>query len=167
MRLWLIRHAHAAEGATDGSRTLSPAGEKQMAALAEFLRRGAQSPPEEIWHSPLRRARQTAQMLCRGAGWPTPLRERDQLLPYDDVGLIAEELIQEQKQIAIVGHQPQLGRLASWLVTGDSEAESFFLTKGAVLVLNNRAAAGDATGGLQRWAVAWMVTPEILGAAGS
>lgn len=154
MDLFLIRHAHAVDLQPDEARPLSPRGRDQVRALAKFLRRSEAFAPAEIWHSPLLRARETAELLARELDFEGKLREAADLRPEDDPAAFARTLRSAERPIAVVGHEPHLGTLASLLVAGAAEPCVFDMRKGAVLAL--------ARGGA-RWIVRWHVAPAHLG----
>ncbi|MDE1975893.1 MAG: histidine phosphatase family protein [Elusimicrobia bacterium] len=120
MLIYLLRHGHALSAqeagvATDAERPISELGKAEIkSSMDELLRRGGR--PELILHSPLLRARQTAEIANAALPKPHALRL------YEPLGnvLTAEELEPLLKkegrgldQILAVGHQPQLGELAS------------------------------------------------------
>ena len=91
-RLALIRHGESAwivEGRFQGQGDppLSPDGERQAAAVGERMALPSAMPavpvpdgaPLAIWHSPLRRAAQTAQAVHAARGADAPLRPLDDL----------------------------------------------------------------------------------------
>lgn len=162
MRVWLVRHAHAVDGADDSARELSSRGEQQVDVLAAFIRGGEIPGPAGIWHSSLVRARQTAERLAEGAAWETVLEPAENLQPYDDVTLIARRLEEQAADVAIVGHEPHLGRLGSWLITGDADADVFLVRKGCILCLEHGVHIGTRSGAFRRWSVAWMIHPALL-----
>ena len=152
--LYLIRHAHALDAADDTTRPLSARGEKQVRALAGFLRKSGVFQPEEIWHSPLVRSRQTAELLARRLKIVAPLILTPGLEPGDDPRIAARRIRTTPRAIAVVGHEPHLGLLASLLVTGKMEPVRFVMKKCAILALEG--AAGH-------WRVRWHVSPEVMG----
>ena len=154
--LYIIRHADAVSDENDDVRPLSATGRAQVRRLAAFLKAGEQMQPEEIWHSPLTRARQTAALLAKEMELRSPLREVPGLRPEDDPRLIAARLKKPQA-IALVGHEPHLSGLASLLVAGSSEPAVFLMRKCAVIALE-RIRGGEAG----CWAVRWQVAPELL-----
>ena len=154
MYVYLIRHAEAGDTAPDHLRRLTKHGRDQTRALAKFLRRSQAFAPEEIWHSPLVRAQETAALLSVGLKLRVPLREIAGLAPDDDPHRIARQLATNRRTIAIVGHEPQLGARASLLVTGTPEPVRFTMKKGATLSL-------EGTG--RHWVVCWHVSPALLG----
>jgi phosphohistidine phosphatase len=154
MHLFLIRHTHAEDTRPDALRRLSQRGRKQARLLAGFLRDSGAFHPEEFWHSPLVRAQETAALLSIGTKLKTPLREIDGLSPEDDPRAIARRLAASDHSLALVGHEPHLGALASLLVTGAAEPVVFAMKKGATLALE---------GGGRHWMVRWLVSPDLLG----
>jgi phosphohistidine phosphatase len=157
MRLYLIRHAHAVAADDDAERPLSKKGREQVKRLAKFLRDSDAFRPEEIWHSPLLRSRQTAKLLAKKLEFPAPLIEVEGLEPEDDARATAVRLKNIRRDVAIVGHEPHLGALASELIARAPVTSAFALRKSSVLALE-RTRGGRGS----RWAVRWQVSPELL-----
>ena len=153
MHVYLIRHAHALDGENDAARPLSPKGQKQIRAVAKLLRDAGAFDAQEIWHSPLRRAHETAGVLVQRLGCRARLKEVTGLKPDDAVDVIAEKLGDLRRPVALVGHEPHLSALASLLVTGFASPVRLKMKKCAVLRL-------DRVGG--GWSVRWHLSPELL-----
>jgi phosphohistidine phosphatase len=153
LRLFLVRHAHALDGLDDAARPLSAKGRAQVKRLGKFLRASGAFAPDEIWHSPLVRARDTAALLARALRSAAPLRAVTGLRSADDPRRIARRLAKTRRALALVGHEPHLSALASLLVAGEAEPPILEMKKCAVLALER-----DAT----RWVVRWQVSPELL-----
>lgn len=151
--LYLIRHADALDADVDEARPLSRRGELQVRALADFLAGKEVFRPEEIWHSSLVRARQTAELLARRLQLRTPLRLMPDLEPEADPRAVARRIKVLPRPIAVVGHEPHLSALATLLVVGHAEPPSFLMKKCAALALD---------GGGDFWSVRWHVSPELL-----
>lgn len=151
MELHLIRHAHAEDTVPDEARRLSPRGRRQARALARRLRATGEFAPAEIWHSTLRRARETAELLAPAAHG-APLREQTGLAPEDDPVAVARRLARTRVPVAIVGHEPQLSALASQLVTGTADPVVFHVRKASALALTRVG---------RRWVVRWFLPPEV------
>jgi len=161
MRLWIIRHAHAEDGADDDVRPLSSKGQAQAAALGSLFRQAHAPEPQVLWHSGLLRARETSELLKSSAHWAVELQEKAGLRPYDNPAALAEEIAKAGSDLAIVGHNPHLGCLASLLVLGDPDADAFLVKKAACICLENGIHAGP-SGAFRRWSVSWMLTPEVV-----
>jgi phosphohistidine phosphatase len=71
-----------------------------------------------ILTSPLVRARQTADLLHQGLGGSTPLEETALLAPGGRPAELLDHLRSQKKveRIALVGHEPDLGQLAAFLI---------------------------------------------------
>jgi phosphohistidine phosphatase len=154
MRVFLLRHAHAVEAAENPARPLSAKGRAQVRALAKFLRASEAFAPAVLWHSPLARARETAELLARRLRLAAPLRLADGLEPEDDPRVAAKLIAAAKDSVAVVGHEPQLSAVASLLVTGRAEPVAFAMKKCALLALERDGAA---------WVVRWHVSPEVIG----
>jgi phosphohistidine phosphatase len=125
MKLFLVRHGEAegaAAGASDAERRLTEEGEATIRAVAGGLSRMGHA-VEKIVSSPLARAVQTAgileEVLARrgGAGTDAGAVETSPLLlgsaaPEETLGLLEPG----SSTLALVGHQPHLGRMAGLLL---------------------------------------------------
>jgi phosphohistidine phosphatase len=159
MRLYLVRHAHAVPEEEDARRPLSARGRKTVRQIAGFFRTSGALQPGHVWHSPLWRARETAEILARGLGLPRKaLVETPGLLPGDDPAEIVRRLAPDGEDLALVGHEPHLGALATRLVVGKGKPPAFEFKKGAVLCLENTGAG---------WQIRWHFSPELLPAKAS
>ena len=155
--LLVVRHAVAFErDATrwpdDAVRPLLPEGEKTFRRSARGLRR-LMKPVRSVLASPYERAWRTAEILHEVARWPVP--GRLEALEADrpaERALAALAEIGIEGSLAVVGHEPMLGRLCS-ILTGGAALE---LTKGAAVRLEVRAfEPGGAT-------ARWLLPPKVL-----
>ena len=143
MELILWRHADAEDGADDMARRLTPVGEKQAAAMAQWLR--AHLPAHyTVLASPALRAQQTAAAL--GANLVTDKT----LAPGASVSAILKAAEKHKGIVLVVGHQPDLGRAAAQLVA-NAQSE-WHVEKGAIWWL-----AGDAPARIKA-----VVSPDLL-----
>ncbi len=158
MKLYLIRHAEALElgerGITnDEERPLSEKGETQAEAMAHAFREQG-IVLDKLLTSPLLRALQTAEILLRV--WDRPeltLDICDALMPSGKLRKLSKSLTKlEGKKIGVVGHMPQLGEFAAWLL-GNKKAQ-IDLAKAGVLCITCDDAPCKGLGALQ-----WLVTP--------
>jgi len=154
MNLHLVRHAHAVAAEEDPARPLSARGRKQVQALAKVLARGDSFAPEEFWHSPLARSRETATLLARGLELRARLVEVPGLEPEDDPDIMVRRLKGRSEPLALVGHEPHLSALATRLVGGPAGWPIFALRKGGIISLEGAGA---------HWQVRWQLAPELLG----
>ena len=171
MRLIVVRHAIAQErqetakaGRADAERRLTRAGRARMRAGAAGLARLVER-IDVLAASPLVRAAQTAEIVRkafdgRGSGGGGPAVARvTALSPGKPVDAVLHWLQGQRADatIAIVGHEPQLGRLVSWLLSGEQQRAFVELKKGSACLLEfeGMVKAGAAT-------LLWMIKPSQL-----
>jgi phosphohistidine phosphatase len=137
MDLILWRHAEAEPGEPDLGRRLTSKGLKQAERMAQWL--DSHLPDTcRVLVSPADRAQQTAVALQR------KFKTVPELAPGASVAavLAAANWPDSREPVLIVGHQPTLGAVASFLMSGE---ESYWsVRKGAVWWLSNRAKEGVA-----------------------
>ena len=154
MQVFVIRHAHAVVAAENAERPLSERGRKQVRRLARLLRKTGALPLTEVWHSPLLRSKETAELLIDGLCAKAKLTQIDGIEGEDDPNIIAERLRTRRSPVAIVGHEPHLSALVSLLVAGRTAPRKVVIKKSAVLALE-RSAEND-------WVIVWHVSPAIV-----
>jgi len=164
MKAFLIRHSHALADSDDARRVLSAQGREMTRQVASFLKSsGAVSSVRAVWHSPLARARETAELLIKELELDVLLIEAPGLLPTDDPASVADRLDNASDPVMIVGHEPQLGVLATTLVRGKTRPVVFEFKKTAVLALE-RTGGRHKSSGRACWRVRWHFSPELLAA---
>jgi phosphohistidine phosphatase len=119
MQLFIMRHGHATwpqwEG-RDDDRPLTPEGTRITRAEGEALaRRGLK--PDLILHSPLRRARETAQLLAEGLGCLDRVQKSNLLQPGLNYQRLAKILAEhaQLETLLIVGHAPDVAEVVEKL----------------------------------------------------
>ena len=162
MRLLMIRHAIAEEredfaktGRDDRLRPLTEEGRKKMKQAAKGLRKLV---PEIdlLATSPLARAEQTGAILDSTYG-DLETVEIDELAPEAaPEGFVRWLQQQGTEVVAVVGHEPSMSLLLSWLVTG-TERRIFGFRKGGACLLDfpGEVGAGAAV-------LVWALTPGLL-----
>lgn len=119
--LYLVRHAIADERGpqwpNDARRPLTEHGIARFTEAVKGLCR-IQIDIDEIFTSPLVRARQTAEILAAGLKHVPHITVLKALEPGHGPAAIVERLAEEARKprIALVGHEPDLGDLASHLL---------------------------------------------------
>jgi len=137
MKLYLVRHAEAIErggNVPDAIRYLTPEGRRFFRkTVKRLIRQGAL--PDCICSSPLVRAVQTAEILAEGFGFRGPLIVTETLAPgFGRAGLKSIlSKCKDSKEVALVGHEPDLGDLLSSLL---SLRETCSLKKGEIVALD-------------------------------
>jgi phosphohistidine phosphatase len=162
MNLYLVRHAIAfqpdpASWPDDRDRPLTPQGEKKFRRAVRGLEALVPS-VDVVLSSPLVRAWRTAEILRKAAGWPEPSRF-DPLEPGTPPSDVVDALQPHAsaESVALVGHEPSLHELLSYLLSGDPGNVKVTMKKGGVayLSVDDGLRAGSA-------ALQWVVSPRIL-----
>ncbi len=158
VKIYLLRHAHALREDEDPMRPLSKRGREQVRALATFLHARGGLKVERVWHSPLHRAAETAEILCDELAIKATRREIDGLLPEDDIRGVSRRLSGFGYPLLVVGHEPHLGRLTSILVCGNVDQEIVDFKKAALVCLEREATKSQTI----LWRIRWFVTPALF-----
>jgi phosphohistidine phosphatase len=162
MQLLVIRHAiamaqegFASSGADDALRPLTDEGRRKMAAGAKGIRELVPT-LDVLAASPLVRAQQTAAIVAEAYGdvrvVTTPSLRPDSA-PKE---FLAWLKTQKGDVVAVVGHEPHLGMLVTWLMTGLTESR-VPLRKGGACLLELAAPPREGDAMLQ-----WALTPSQL-----
>lgn len=163
VHLYLMRHGIAedlgAGGVTrDRDRRLTPKGARRVHGVAEGLRE-LEIEPELILSSPLVRARETARIVAEVLGIERRLEYSPHLaIPPDSPRLLQQlnALKPVPGSVLLVGHEPHLGELATWLVTGRDTPGIAFRKAGVCCLEVGHLQAGRCA------TLAWMLPPRIL-----
>jgi phosphohistidine phosphatase len=168
MELLIIRHAVAGDrdtfaktGKRDELRPITEEGTRKMLRSAQGLRRIIEH-VDYLATSPLVRARQTAQIVADELGMEVD-EKTDVLSPDAKPTQFAQWLDghRDRETIAVVGHEPHLSRLVTWLVSGVDESRVELGKGGAcLLTLDGRPRKGCAR-------LRWLLTPRQLRDIGS
>jgi phosphohistidine phosphatase len=163
MQLLVIRHGIAedpstvvAKGQDDSGPPLSKEGKQMMKGVAAGLRELVDE-IDVIGASPLLRAQQTAQIVAKAYN-DLPVVTVEDLLPESDPPALMNWLRQHTARnvVAIVGHQPNLGLVVTWLMSG-VKASRVALTKGGTCLLEFSSSVSPGNGTLE-----WLLTPSQL-----
>ena len=157
--LYLVRHAIAADRGEDwpddDKRPLTARGVARFKESVEGMRKlGVEV--DEIFTSPLIRARQTAELMASGLPGKPIIRTIDALAPGHTPGSVMAQLARSAKRrrIALVGHEPGLGELAAHLI-GAGRALPF--KKGGACRVDVESLTSRRPG-----ALSWFVQPKLL-----
>ena len=160
MRVIIFRHGPAGERDVerwpdDDLRPLTARGEERTQAAARGIVR-IEPELRLVVTSPLVRAEQTAQILVHAADGPR-CEVLDALRPEGPHRTIVKFLASrpDDDVVALIGHEPDLGKLAGMLVFGAPVAMP--LKKAGVCVIEFE---GEAKPGAGR--VSWMLPPRLL-----
>lgn len=158
MIVYLVRHAIAEErGPSWPDDRARPLTQKGIARFRDISARLADRGVRvgAIFSSPLIRARQTAELLV--PAWAeVPIQFVEELAPGHSPASLAKVLADRaaQKAVALVGHEPDLGTLAAWMIGAKSPLP---FKKGGVARIDcgDTIKAGEGT-------LVWMVRPKLV-----
>ena len=162
MQLLVVRHAiaedrddFAATGQDDRQRPLTPGGARKMTRAVGGLRAVVAS-IDVIAASPLVRAAETAEII-RAAYDVERVVSEPSLVPEGTVADVTRWLsTQRADVVAVVGHEPQLGHLVSYLV-GGGDRPAVEMKKGAACLLEFTDSVVE--GGAR---LIWLLPPRVL-----
>lgn len=162
MNLYIVRHAIAVARGTpgyedDSQRPLTDVGRKKMKKIVKGLSElGVEL--DAIVTSPYVRARDTAMILAKEFEMRDKVSLSDSLIPPGNFETLINEIREKYdvQNLALVGHEPMLSSLISWLTTGNT-AMKVVLRKGGVAYLSTENLYVDGRAALQ-----WLLTPSLM-----
>jgi phosphohistidine phosphatase len=157
--LYIVRHAIAAERGEDWpDDDKRPLTEKGIARFKDALTglKWLDVGTDEIFTSPLVRAKQTADLLAAGISGSPSVKLLDALAPGQSPDEVMNQLARaaRRRRIALVGHEPGLGELAAHLLGARRPLE---FRKGGVCRIDLQGLTEKRPGSL-----IWFVTPKML-----
>jgi phosphohistidine phosphatase len=162
-RLYLIRHAIAADRGPswpdDRRRPLTKRGVKRMRQVMEGFA-DLDETLALVFTSPLTRAIDTATIVARGMETRPVVRVLPALAPGTPPAQVAAAVVRaagRAERIALVGHEPDLGALAAWLI-GASRPVPF--KKGGICRIDVAHWPPQGRGGSGQ--LIWLATPAML-----
>jgi len=155
MLLYLMRHGAAESPYTDSKRPLSGLGRQQVNRMAQLL--AAETRPiDEIWHSTVLRARQTAEILSTQLGLQSRCYEKDGFKPNDslEAGLTALEAahLEKKPSLLIVGHLPYMPALVHALLGKIKLTQSVDFSEATIACID--------CGSWNKKTLAWLQSPH-------
>lgn len=167
MFLYVVRHAIAEEredfakkGLEDSLRPLTMKGKKRMQKLVLKMKSELKD-LDLVVTSPFVRAKQTAGLISDIVGKPK-IVESAELVPHAAPQAFVRWLKSEgksKKKILIVGHEPHLSSLVSYILSG-KEGESFIEIKKSSLALIETGSFEEVTP--SKASLLWLVSPKIV-----
>jgi phosphohistidine phosphatase len=142
MNLYVLRHGIAVEAGTggcrhDSERYLTTEGRQKLLQVAAALT-VLEIAFDVILSSPYVRARETAELIASKTGQKKQLRLSEHLQPGGGVKALLQEMRQTKpapESVLLVGHEPDLSRAVSFLVSGSTKAR-FELKKAGLIALD-------------------------------
>jgi phosphohistidine phosphatase len=162
MNVYLLRHAIAGERdsqkyANDEERPLTAEGIEKMRVAAEGIARILER-PDSILTSPLVRTVQTANIVAKALGCKDRIETSDALRPGATAAklrsLLARRAESRMLHIMVVGHEPDLGQIASQMIGASGPVVEF--KKGALCAIRLEDSH------LDQGTLLWHVAPKHL-----
>lgn len=158
--LFILRHGKAqpADCTThDADRALTGKGRDEITSVAQWMvSRGYDF--DVIATSPLKRARQTAEIIASFQGAKHRVVVWESLAIAGDLDAICRNLGEYEKsgKVLIVGHEPTLSMLISRIITGTDTA-AIVMAKGGLAKIRNYSSLYRPSGELQ-----WLLSPRQM-----
>jgi phosphohistidine phosphatase len=163
MQVLIVRHAPAvpqgSPGVREEERSLTPEGEAKFRLAARGLARVVDA-PDALLTSPLRRARQTADIAAKA--WGALAVSLAPALAQDDLDAMVALLGRQERKVraALFGHEPSVSALLARLLGLGAAAAVGFKKGGAALVeIEDPRQPGSAR-------LIWFLPPGVLRALG-
>ena len=157
--IFILRHGEAGNRMTvvekDSERPLTPEGRTEIQEIAKSLKTvGLQT--DRIYTSPLRRARETAEIAAKILNIPT-LEEWDELKPDGSKAELYRKLarLEQNSRPILVGHEPYLTSMIGEII-GTTGAK-IVLKKGGIGKVRITSFTPRISGELR-----WLLTPKII-----
>lgn len=145
-----MRHAEAEAKSVDVDRPLTARGRKDAKALAKRIR-VLELAPAELWQSKKARSMQTARAMLPALNSKPKVIESKLVLPQASVKRTADALTACKRDVMLIGHEPHLGKLVTYLLTGKTQAVRVALTKPSIVCFER---APDE----KHWTLSWMLS---------
>jgi phosphohistidine phosphatase len=163
VNLFLLRHGIAVERgspgfANDAARPLTPKGRRQLLKITAAMKK-MDLRFDLILSSPFVRAKQTAEILAAELKLKKRLKFSNALAPGGDAAVLCRQLERTKpspEKLLLVGHEPDLSRLISLLVTGGAQLQMDFKKGGLCKLDVEKLHAGKCA------TLAWLLTPKQM-----
>ena len=152
MQFFLVRHGEALHESEDARRPLSERGRRDVEAVARAVA-AKKIDVEAVHHSEKLRARETAEIIARAVRPRTGVVQVSGIAPEDDPEIAKADLDAAAAPVMLVGHLPHLARLASLLLTGDSERATVEFSTATIVCLSRESG---------HWRFLWSLSPDDL-----
>ena len=157
--LFILRHGEAGNRMTvveeDSERPLTTEGRIEMQKIAKSLKAvGLQT--NQIYTSPLKRARETAEITAKILNIPT-LKEWDELRPDGSKAALYRKLagLEQNSRLILVGHEPYLTSLIGEII--GTASPKVVLKKGGLAKVRITSFTPRVSGELR-----WLLTPKVI-----
>lgn len=153
MDVFLVRHGTAVSARKDAGRVLAERGRAEVEwVAARAVELGVRI--DQIHHSGLTRAAETAEILARALDPPGGAAAADGLAPEDDPREALDRVERAREPLMLVGHLPHLAYLTSLLLVGQASAELVVLRPATLVWLGGESGA---------WRLRLLLAPAATG----
>lgn len=164
MKLYLVRHGIATQRLSgnvvnDAQRPLTEEGRSETKQVAIGLKRLGIK-PDWVVSSPLKRAIETAEIIAETFNISDKLQISEALCPGSSVSELFKSIkdLKPSNEVFLVGHEPDIGRLAACLLWAGPELDLPFKKAGVCrLDITSMPPTAPAT-------LKWFITPKIASA---
>lgn len=146
----------------DNLRKLTSGGIRKIELLADFFNKNNSLSIDQIYHSPLVRAKQTAEYFNTFMDNKLSVEEWSSLRPNDHPSLISDYIETLNRNIMLIGHLPHLERLASYLLCGDADKKIVNLNKCGLICLENVLSLEHYPVKKFSWILNWAMSPKLI-----
>jgi phosphohistidine phosphatase len=153
MNLYLVQHAEAVDKTVDPERPISNQGRADIEKVARYVEQQYNPEVLAVTHSGKLRARQTAEVIFNHVQCLQGVVAVKDLEPNANPAIWQERLGLMEDDVFLVGHLPNLQRLAGLLLESDPDAHPIEFKNAGVVCLHK-------TG--RTWSLAWQVTPDQI-----
>ena len=153
MNVYILRHARADFGSKIEDPPVSPEGEKQLTHVLELAKKEFGFKPTLVVTSPIRRARNTADIVKKFGGGLRVVVDKclmPESKPADVLALLST--LKTEENVVLVSHMPLIFELLYELIGGRGEVE---LLNGSIAAIEFRKRAQAGKGKL-----VWLIQPR-------
>ena len=163
MNIFILRHGIAVERGTrgfekDADRPLTAKGKRQLRKSAAAMKR-MKLRFDLILSSPYERAKRTAEIVAEELKLKKRLKFTDSLKYESDPAMAIGEIAMLKrmpKNLLLVGHEPYLSRLISWLTSGEDTTAIDFKKGGLCKLEVEKLMPGKCA------QLAWLLSPRLM-----
>ncbi len=152
MKIYLIQHGEAKREEEDPLRGLTEKGKEDIKKSGEFLNK-INVKVNKIWHSGKKRAEESSLILKECLSFEKEIEKIDGINPMDEPEGIYEKIKNLDYDLLVVGHLPNLSKLASLLLAKDKNKNIIAFKMASVLCIEKKE---------ENFELNFFITPEII-----
>lgn len=149
MYLYLMRHGEAVSKLQNPERPLTGRGKYEVGKMATHLK-AIKVLPQQILHSEILRAKQTAQIVAEKLEVVPNLAVMKSLNADFDIYSLIADVNKLAKNTFLVGHLPNIGMLSNYLLTGNIDKSTILFSTATVACFERKD---------NQWSMKWFIDP--------